>query len=370
MEVLFSRIEAYERNIIKKVLEGMLDDAGLSGCITPGDRILVKPNLVSSFTPERAATTHPAFVEAVCRLLIERGAKPVISDSPGGLIRSPKGVFDITGMSDVISRLDLETVHLEAGKPGRFRLEDETDLHLTGYLDEIDGIVNLPKLKSHCLTLSTLAVKNLYGLVPGFRKGEYHKYYPTPKRFAWIMAEIYSRVRDKIRLNIVDGIVGMEGNGPSAGTARAFGIAGLSRDAAALDAALENLLGFKRPSPILKELVKRGLVPEHDVSWMEGEALSISDFRIPSNWHLNMVPTWLSRILGGLVQVYPKVIAGNCVRCGLCMRSCPVGAISTEPAGSCPKFDYKRCIRCQCCSELCPESAIFFRKTFLTRLYS
>jgi uncharacterized protein (DUF362 family)/Pyruvate/2-oxoacid:ferredoxin oxidoreductase delta subunit len=309
-------------------------------------------------------------VEAACRLLLDRGAVPVISDSPGGLIRSPATVFETTGISGIIKKLGLKTVYLDSSTPEQHVLPDGTVLYISGFLKEIDGIINLPKLKSHCLTLTSLSVKNLYGLVPGFRKGEYHKHFTAPRKIAWIMAELYDRIRPMVSLNILDGIVGMEGNGPTGGTPREFSIMGLSQDAGALDSATESLLEFRRPSPILEELTRRGTVPDYEVNWPKGDPTVIENFRVPGNWHFSLIPAWLPRLLGRLVQVYPAVNVDKCVRCGLCQRSCPVKAIDMTPGRTTPEFDDKRCIRCQCCRELCPESAVGFKETFLSRIYS
>ncbi|MBN1837185.1 MAG: DUF362 domain-containing protein [Spirochaetales bacterium] len=367
--VYLARCAAYDIEPLCELVERLLAPAA-AGRFRSGERIWVKPNLLAAHEPDKAVTTHPALVEAVLRFLKARGVTPVLADSPGGVVRSPARVYRATGMAELARRTGVELLHLETAGAAAHVLSDGTPLYLSSLLDRVDGIVNLPKLKTHSLMLSTFALKNLYGVIPGFRKGEYHKLYPTPRRFAWLLAELYDRLRPKVRLNLVDGIWGMDGNGPSAGNAKPFGLIAAAGDAVALDAALERLLGFRRPSPLARELERRGWLVPAETRWVGPRGNDLPRMQLPANWYMSLTPRWMARLLGRAVEVYPDVDPEKCVMCGDCMRACPVGAISMEPGLSPPRFDYQACIRCLCCQELCPESAVGFRKTRLARRLS
>ena len=363
--VIFTKYEQYNPQALQRLLMQMLEEGNLAGSIRPGERILLKPNLLSARQPDAGVTTHPAIVEAVAKAVLQIGATPVISDSPGGAIRGTKRVLENTGMANVAKRLGIETVPLETLGARTFELDDGETLYLTRFLDDVDGIINIPKLKTHSLILTTFAIKNLYGLVPGFRKAEYHKIYPSPKKFAWLLAEIYTRVSSKIRFTVMDGIVAMDGNGPSSGRLRNLGILALSDDAAAMESAFERLVGLKSPSPVMRELLNREIVPHYSLKWIGEPIRHIEDFQIPSNWIMRFVPSWFTRLAGTLVRVYPGVDLEKCIKCGECFRSCPVNAISMEAGKTPPAFDYGKCIRCLCCHEICPEKAVVFRKSWL-----
>jgi len=367
-KVAVTRVEFYDAAVIRESLERLLTEIGQGDFVRPGERILVKPNLLAGFPPERAVTTHPAVVEAVLGAVIDRGAIPIVGDSPGGVLRGTKTVYAKTGIADVAEKMGAEIIPPEAKGARKIPLPDGETLHISKIVDEVDGIVDLAKLKTHSLELMTLTVKNLYGLVPGFRKAEYHKIYPTPYRFAELVVELYSHTVPKARLAVVDGIVGMDGNGPSAGRPRKLGIFALSDSASALDDFLENFVGLKKHSPIVNVLRKRGLIPDYEVKTLPPAPERPRNFKIPSNLRWYFLPAWFTRVAGRLVQVKPGVDEAKCIKCGECFKSCPVGAISIEMGRTPPKFDYSKCIRCYCCHEICPVGAIVFKKSPLSRL--
>ncbi|MCD6595289.1 DUF362 domain-containing protein [bacterium] len=365
--VIFKRETDYDVGKIYDSLVEMIEIGGLSDKIKYGERILLKPNLLAARTPDSAVTTHPAVVEAVAKIVLDYSAIPIIGDSPGGAIRGTQRVLKNTGMLKISEKLGIETISLEAKSAIQIKLPDGKILHISKIINEVDGIINIAKLKTHSLVLMTLTVKNLYGLIPGFRKAEYHKIYPTPPKFARLVAELYSAVKDNLKFSVLDGIVGMDGNGPSSGQAHKFGLLALSDNPPALDFEIENIAGLKSHSPIMKELIKRNLVPQYEVKWLGEKIENFKNFKIPSNWYLYLAPAFLTKFLGKLVQVAPDVVDSKCIHCGDCMHSCPVDAITMIIEKTSPKFDYSKCIRCLCCHEICPTKAIIFKKSILAK---
>ena len=71
-----------------------------------------------------------------------------------------------------------------------------------------------------------------------------------------------------------------------------------------------------------------------------------------------------------LLEQRPKIDAKKCVRCGVCVKSCPVegGALHFAKDGKPPVYDYKKCIRCYCCQEMCPKKAIRNYRNPLTKI--
>jgi uncharacterized protein (DUF362 family)/Pyruvate/2-oxoacid:ferredoxin oxidoreductase delta subunit len=229
---------------------------------------------------------------------------------------------------------------------------------------EADFIVSIPKLKTHVLTKFTGAVKNTFGCVPGGLKQKYHNLGKTPERFCQLLVDVLQAV--KPNLTIMDGICGIEGNGPGAGgKPKKAGVIIASENPAALDIVASEMIGFK-PMDIVtnKEALTRGLVSEKDIEVIGERA--IVNFEKPD------MPTkgpvrFLSSLYFRLQLSKPALITDKCIKCGICAKVCPVKAIVLNPY---PVFDYSTCIRCYCCHENCPHSAINLKKSKLAKAAS
>lgn len=347
---------------------------GIQAYVKPAMKILLKPNLLSARTPDRHVTTHPEVARAVIRLVKEAGGIPVLGDSPGGAVRGVERVWTETGMKKLCAEEKVELVNFETS--GTFEKsinhKQVPSVHISKVPFEVDGIINLPKLKTHGFLIFTAGVKNFYGVIPGLRKAEYHKHAPYPDDFGHLIAEIYQLVRGKILFSVLDGVTAMEGNGPSSGDLRQMNLIAASADTAALDAKLIQLLGFK-PSKIgtIKHLARSG-AGETDPASIEtvGDSPELFDFKgfkFPSNWHLNLVPKPLIALLGKLLWMKPEIIPELCVSCMLCVNSCPVNTITVKNGGK-PFVERGACISCLCCHELCPHKAIKLQGSFLARV--
>jgi ferredoxin len=226
----------------------------------------------------------------------------------------------------------------------------------------------------------TLAVKNLFGLMPGLRKGQWH-FRAAHERglFARMLVEIYRHVRPG--LTIVDGVHAMEGQGPMSGAPRSLGFVLASDDALAADAVLTRLLGVPpERHPVLREARALGL-PEAELEHVELlgaplESLAVRDFRLPDPGGVEVTARGVWRFLREPFLTRPVVVLERCTACAACHRICPAGAITMlggpkdAPPGERPRavIDREKCIQCFCCDEVCPEQAIRLKKGWLARL--
>lgn len=210
----------------------------------------------------------------------------------------------------------------------------------------------------------TAGVKNLFGIIPGGRKPDYHAVAKNPDEFAEILCDIYEAVKPKVKLTIMDAILGMEGNGPAAGKPKQTGLIIVSDDSGALDHTVQKIIGLE--SPIMKCLINRKLLNPKEIKII-GKVPKIP-YSGPSGFlKMSKFPIWLQKYLERQLIAHPYVDEKKCVKCGICGKSCPVKAIKLKPY---PLFNRNKCIDCYCCHELCPEQAIYLKGTFMRTLIS
>ncbi len=342
---------------LSRLMEGL---GGMGRFVKPGQSVLIKPNLLSDHTPEEAVTTHPEVVRALIRMVKASGASPWVADSPA-IIADLRRVWERTGMEAVCREETVPLVNLEKAGSKSF-VEDGIHFTLANPVLEADAIIAVPKVKTHVLTGLTGAMKNLYGAVPGLQKTSFHKLYPYPRDFARLLVAIYRHVKPV--LAVADGVLGMEGNGPSAGAPIQLGFLAASADAIALDVVLCRTLGLEPRNVVHLELARQagfGVQDWADIT-TEGDsigALALREYKLPSTVPINYVPHWLVRLVQPLIWHRP-VFSSACVDCGKCVKACPAGALRMKPAAR-PILDSDKCIACCCCHEMCPEHAIEMR---------
>jgi uncharacterized protein (DUF362 family)/Pyruvate/2-oxoacid:ferredoxin oxidoreductase delta subunit len=359
-KVVFRRASyAYEglRPAFFEVIDSVAD-----GLITRGSRVVIKPNLLAPAHPDSAMLTHPAVVRAAVEYVIEKGARPCISDSPAmgsfGKVLEASGIRDALRGHDVVFREFRDSRAVGVGDPFK-KIEIASDA-----LDA-DLLINLPKLKTHSQMLLTLGVKNMYGCVVGLRKPEWHLRAGVHRgMFARLLVEIYRAVGPEV--TVMDGILAMEGEGPGkSGTPREIGALIGSRDAVALDVAVCRMLGLD-PYRLLTNRAAREMGLVGDEVEMEGDVPRIEDFRLPEISPLIFGPPRLHGLMRRHLVQRPISEESACRLCGECWKYCPAGAI--RPRGKKVRFDYDKCIRCYCCLEVCPHGAIRARETFPGRV--
>lgn len=352
-KVALVRCEEYEEGKVRgSILKSLKHLGGLEKFVKPGSKVLLKPNLISAVVPEKAATTHPLILKVLIDEIRRLKSTPVIGESCGGSANI-KVVFEATGMKRLSEETGVELVNFAIKK--KEKAKGREDIFVSKYPSEFDLVINLPKMKTHLMTLFTGAVKNMYGCVPGEHKTQIHFRNVSPQNFASTLVDIYAHFMPG--LTIMDGIIGMEGNGPTGGSARKVGVIIAGEDGIAVDAVATHMIGYK-PGEILTtvDAIKKK-VGEGNLRNIEIVGGRIEDFRV--DFDKPITTSSMRLLLRGYHRmrnsVKPIVLKGRCVKCGVCMKNCPVKAIELDPY---PEFDYDKCIRCFCCHELCPEHAI------------
>ena len=314
-----------------------------------GKRVLLKPNLLTDRRPEQAVTTHPEVVRHVIRWFKRRGAEVTVGDSPASTANL-KNVWRLSGMEAVCAEEHVPLISFEQAGARLFDVDGFSFSVAQPVLDA-DIVVNLPKVKSHSLTMLTAAVKNVYGVLPGYSKTMNHRLYPKMAMFGRLVAAIWNVIPPSVTL--ADGIVGMEGQGPANGRPVPLGFLAASENPFALDRALCEILHIDaRRVPYLVG----GLGCEYS---RVGDAVSVGPFEIPSGAHiLNILPQGLVDFFGKLVWVRPAFSEAVCVGCGKCAEACPAHALALSAETRRPVLKRDACISCSCCHEVCPADAI------------
>ncbi|MGZ7108337.1 MAG: DUF362 domain-containing protein [Methanobacterium sp.] len=370
-KISISKCSSYHNEDVYSAVDKCLEDlGGLSSFIKEGNTVLIKPNILLAKKPEEAITTHPAVIKAIIKAVKEVGAVPVVGDSPGGFVGNVGEHWKITGIEDVCKNEDVEVLNFEAS--GVYDKEiNGNHYHIAKPVLDVDFVINVPKIKTHGLTVFTCAIKNMYGTIPGLTKVNYHKESPKPADFSSLVVDIYALT--KPNLNIVDGIIGMDGSGPSAGNPIELGMILTSTDGVAIDSYICHALG-KNPLEIPTNEIAyhRGLgeanIDEIEVFGYEPRVRN--DFKWPPYMAstVNIIPGFIARGLMRFLWQRPVIDSDRCTDCKTCVKSCPVEALTAGV--NIPEFNYPECINCLCCIEMCPQKAVSLDKSLLARLVS
>ncbi len=365
----------YSRAAVRHALETVIAGAGGLDWVKPGMRVGIKLNLCAAKKPEAAATTHPMPVAELTRMLVARGAEVVFGDSPGGPFVAPliHRLYETTGMAlceEAGGRRNEDFGSAEVEYPqGRILRR----FACTDWIRSCDAVINFCKLKSHGMMGMTAAVKNLYGVIPGTVKSEYHFRHEDPMDFADMLVDLNEFVRP--RLILCDAVEIMEGNGPTAGTSRHLGLLLADRDPYRLDRLCAALLGLKEQEiPYLEAAKRRGLLsPEDPALAALAAPWALRDFRrsgATASWFAKSeddrgLKKLMKTCLYLLFRSRPAP-GPACTGCGKCARDCPAKAITIRSGRA--RIDRKTCIRCFCCQEFCPSGAMQVRRSFAARL--
>jgi Uncharacterized conserved protein len=372
-QVALVRCESYQYETVKEAVKlGLSFIGGIGYFVHPGEKILLKPNLLTGELPEKCVTTHPAVFKAIGELLLKEGAIVSYGDSPG--FGSPGGAARKAGIAGAAQELGIAMADFRDGEEVYFAegIQNKKFVIAKGALAS-DGIVSLPKLKTHALTQMTGSIKNQFGCIPGILKGEYHVKLPDLNNFAQMLTDLNNYLRP--RLFIMDGIIAMEGNGPRNGRPRPMNVLLFSADPVALDATVCRMIGLQPetiPTLVLGSKSGLGTYRAEDIELLGDDpgSFMVHDFDVKkeSAGRNKKMPGWLTN----LMVAKPVINREKCYQCGVCTEVCPVnpkalGWNDIEHKTH-PVYNYDRCIRCYCCQELCPEGAIAPQVPILRRI--
>jgi uncharacterized protein (DUF362 family)/Pyruvate/2-oxoacid:ferredoxin oxidoreductase delta subunit len=366
--VSLQKVPDYDRMRVKDGLIRLLGPLGGMGAfVLPGERVLIKPNMLSAKAPEKAVTTHPEVLRGVIGLVKEAGGVPLVGDSPG--IGSTRRVAEKSGMWRVIEETDAEFAEfmesVEVAGQGMFKRFEIARPYM-----EADRLINLAKLKTHEMMTMTCAVKNLFGAIIGTGKAAWHlKAGADREMFSRMLLEIY--LIRKPDLNIVDAVVAMEGNGPGSGDPRHVGLLLGGVNPVAVDVIAAECVGIPKKLLHIERMAEKLHLDGADRADIRTvgtapEEARITGFRLP---HISDVQFGLPGFLKNRLRHYltsrPCAIPEKCRLCGVCVDTCPPQAIAIKDGRL--TFDYHRCIRCFCCRELCPDAALDVREGALLK---
>ncbi|URA10203.1 DUF362 domain-containing protein [Thermospira aquatica] len=364
------RCESYHHDEVLAAVRNLFTLGGfLEKLRQRGQKILLKPNLLSSQVPERAVTTHPVVVEAVIAILKEAGFSLEVGDSPA--IEDMMAVMRKIGLDEVLQKYGVdpasfkETVWQENPRGVLVKR-----FEVVKALVENDMVISLPKLKTHTQMFYTGAIKNLFGLVQGLQKSRFHLQFPERERFAQMIVDLYLLVNPV--MSLMDAVVAMEGEGPQGGSPRKVGLLLASDDTLALDIVASQLIGYKvEQIPILQKalaLMPEGYKESIEIVGIDREEARIGDFvlvkEVSDTGFIKERFPWLFALARNLLVPRPFFLHQKCIRCGRCIQICSAQALSWRMKGGQKQvaIDYTRCIRCFCCHEICPVEAIELRR--------
>jgi len=348
---------------------------GLSRFVKPGEKIVLKPNVLIGAGPEKCVCTHPAVFRAVGKILIEAGVGVTCGDSPG--FGGCSVNMRLAGLKRVADELGIPLADFSRGRVVTHKeaLLNRRFVIANGVLDA-DGLVSLPKLKTHGLTRMTGAIKNQFGCIPGFSKGQHHARTPDPYDFATMLVDLNTLI--KSRLYIMDAIMAMEGNGPRSGNPRKLGGLLFSSDPVALDAVACKIINLDPALvPTSEPGEKSGLGTYHyeniEIVGDNVENYICRDFDVVRRPPVPVAGGRIGRFIKNRTSARPVIDGKLCTACGTCVRHCPVEPKAVDWAGGDesrpPVHDYNRCIRCFCCQEMCPEGAISVKEPLLGKIF-
>lgn len=371
-KVVLLPCDTYREEIVYENLKKGLELlGGIGSFVDKNEKILLKPNLLKKAEVDRAVITHPSVVGMFARILREEGCQRIVLADSCGTGTTSK-VIKGTGLDVCLESLKIPAIDYSQGVPVSYpRGIQAREFVMPKELLEADCVFSLCKMKTHALERITGAVKNSYGFIYGLHKAKGHTMYPSADSFARMLVDLNQFV--KPRLYVMDGIVAMEGNGPGSGDPVPMNVLLMSGDPVALDSVFCRLIHLKPqmvPTNYHGEKMGLGVWKDEEIELITPEGtLSMDeavkrygnpDFNVDRRMVRHGIWERLAKALN-IFQKKPYIEKDKCIRCGICVKSCPVlgkAVRFSKGKDQPPEYDYRKCIRCFCCQEMCPEKAI------------
>lgn len=282
-DIFIRKCTSYDKNEVNSVIANIFDS--FPDIVSPGEKVLIKPNMLIAEDPALGAITHPRLIEAVCMQVMKRGAKPFIGDSSA--FHSPKKVAYIAGLTDFTKEHNIPIVNLTAKKRAYISHNNKKYwFYISRFADQTDKIINLPKLKAHMQLRYTGAVKNIFGCVPGKIKALRHMTCNKSLDAFCTMLILNYRLM-KPDFNIMDAIEALEEKGPKGGKVKKVGLIGAAKDAVALDKAMTHITRLElKDNPLMQKAaeMEETISDLSDINILSDvENLDIDDFIWPKN---------------------------------------------------------------------------------------
>ncbi len=370
LRVAVQPLDDYQPARVQAALQAVLQPlGGMQAFVKPGQKVLLKPNLLAGKPAAKAVTTHPEIVKQTILLAQSCGAVVSVGDSPG--IGSPTSVARRAGILQVVEQTGASFVPFEQSLNLRTQGSTFHELQVAKAVLEAEVIINLPKLKTHQMMGLTAAVKNMFGAVVGMRKARLHLQAGTDKAFfALMLLELAEQL--KPALSILDGVVAMEGEGPGSGDPVQVGALLAGVNPLAVDTVAAHLLGLPPDLSWTQKVARQTGRSGADITAIricgtDPARLRPRHFRPAGSTDVNFgLPGPIRALLRNSLTARPSVRSGECVRCGHCISHCPPQAmrLGTDQV----EIDYQQCIRCFCCQELCPHGALQTEQGLLLKL--
>lgn len=379
-KVVLKYCNEYSLELIKKHIKDSLELlGGLDSLIKPNDKVFIKCNCVGPFDKNLGITTHPIFVKAVLEIVKEKTNNIIIGDNPA--TRDITFTLKKNGIYEVIQNENIQIIN---GKDTKKIYNSNANIYnefeVSKEMVDVNVLINLPKLKTHALAYMTVAQKNFFGFIYGLNKAGWHVKANNPLEFGNAINDLYGAIleefKDKTIINICDGILGLEGEGPSTGgiSKKANAII-TSLDAVSLDRVASEVVHLDSDKCFITKIAderKYGVGKLENIELL-GDSLELFkniNFLAPKdslgNFGLRILKI---KPLRNILLEHPQIDTNLCIRCGECAKICPPHTMKIAP-GKYPKLNNQKCIRCWCCAEVCPQNAISkSKRPFLGRIF-
>lgn len=362
-------VNSYDEQAVFDAVCSSFDALSIDKDLSPGMKVVIKPNLIMAKSPKAPVTTHPAVISAVGRYLYEHGISDItVAESSGGLYNAEymKNVYRVCGLNKLPSYIKLNMDFSSQTVNCRDGFTNHT-FNIITPITSADYIINICKLKTHSMTGYSGGIKNLFGVIPGLEKPQLHYRWPALDDFSRMLLELAQTVSPAV--TVIDAIDAMEGNGPTGGTSHPLYMLMAARDFYTQDYFAAGLMGIA-PLEIsmIRQAVETGLAKPDEIN-IVGDKVpeGLTPFVRPDTQMLDFssnVPAFLAKparaIMSHFLKSYPKVNHNICIGCGKCAESCPAHIIKIKNNKA--DFTKRGCISCFCCQEMCPVKAISVKK--------